>query len=85
MKNILYYGDTLDHLVADYADDDDWAELDEDTMFNIRHSVDYESFAFYVIDDKTVITADTLSGDVVAENTVKEFIRQAIEYAQEEN
>ena len=84
MKKIDYYHNDVETLIEDYAPAI-YSSLSDEIKFNLSHLCDWEDFVFYVIDEETVYTVDGLNGDVLVENTLKYFIEQAIEYAQEED
>ena len=83
MKTITYYHNDVENLVRDYAPDE-YDKLDDDTKHSLSCQCDFEDFVFYVIDDETVVSTDGLNGDVIATDTLEEFIEQAIKYAKEE-
>ena len=58
--------------------------LDTQVWETLYHMNDFESLEFIVIDDSTVLTIDSVNGDVYGSDPLNEFIQQAIEAANEE-
>ena len=61
-----------------------WEDLPVDARYELLRALDFEPLELYVIDHKTVLTVDMISGDVVEEDELREFVRKSIEWAREE-
>ena len=84
MKNICIYKNDILSLIRDYAPEK-LEGLTKDQIDTIDSLCDWEDFLFVVTDNETVISADSINGDVFAENTLAEFIDQALEEAMKED
>ena len=84
ITNICVYHDAYD-LVYEHCDGEEWMTLSEDARMNLKHLTDWEYLDFIVINEEDVISTDRLTGDVIGTDTLKEFIRQCIEAAKEED
>lgn len=76
-RTIETYTDSAD-LVLEYAAD----QLSDEELDVLHGECDYQDFLFTVINGETVISSN--GGIVFAENSLEDFIRDAIEYAREE-
>lgn len=78
MKNAKYFAavlDLFDELDLDLTDEQK-AVIDGATV--------YESFGWLVIDGARVLTIDTCTGDVLADDKIGEFYKYSLDYANDE-
>lgn len=59
-------------------------DLTEDEREELRCACDYESIELYVVNDNTVLTVDTVSDDVIGNDTMAEFLSYSIRWAREQ-
>ena len=57
---------------------------DPEVIDFLRHIDDFEPVSFLVINDDSVVSYDRISGDVISQTEINEFIEQLIDYAREE-
>lgn len=58
--------------------------IDSEIMDYLSHVNDYEPLSFMVINDNLVVTYDNISGDVIGQDSIVDFINQSVDYAREE-
>ena len=63
----------------EYLNDEDPEVIDF-----LRHINDFEPVSFLVINDDSIVSYDRISGDVISQTEINEFIEQLIDYAKEE-
>ena len=54
-------------------------QIDDDTRISLDSINDYENILYYVIDGKTVVVLDSISGDVINKYTLQSFYTETIE------
>lgn len=59
--------------------------MTEDAKEELRCACDFESIAYYVVNDSVVLTVDTVTGDVLGEDTLIEFASESVAWACEQN
>ena len=57
---------------------------DPEVIDFLRHINDFEPVSFLVINDDSIVSYDRISGDVISQTEINEFIEQLIDYAKEE-
>jgi len=58
--------------------------IDNETMDYLSHVNDYEPLSFMVVNDSLVVTYDNISGDVIGQDSIVDFIGQSVDYARNE-
>ena len=82
IKKIAIYtdiGDLIEEERPEYVD-----ILDGDIMDYLHGVNDFEPLSFMVVNDSLVVTYDNISGDVIGQDSIVDFINQSIDYAREE-
>ena len=59
-------------------------DLTEEERGELLHTCDYESIALYVVNDNTVLTVDTVLGDVLGEDELFAFAAESVRWAREQ-
>lgn len=82
IKNITIYRD-IDELIEnecpEYVN-----SIDSEIMDYLSHVNDFEPLSFMVVNDSLVVTYDNISGDVIGQDSITDFINQSVDYAREE-
>ena len=86
MKNLMHYGDDCLQLFEDYYSDvfGTGFDVDQETKDWIRGIDDFECFAYTVIDNETVIVSDSINGDIIGQQPIKDFMTETLNYIREE-
>lgn len=72
-------GDLIEQECPEYVD-----SVDSEIMDFLHGVNDFEPLTFMVVNDNLVITYDNISGDVISQEDISEFIEQSVNYAMEE-
>ena len=83
IDNIKSYT-TVYSLIRENDESDSLAGLSEDAIDILKHGTDYEAIVFFLINEDTVVTADSINGETYDTTTLENFIRDAIAEAVEE-
>lgn len=78
LKNISEIYRDLDKLFHDFCDKSITDKFTEDFRRYLLHLNDFDPFNFAVINYDTVITLDSVNGDVLGINKIDEFLQQAL-------
>lgn len=82
MKKIAIYTDIGDLIESECPE---YVNNVEPEVMDFLHGInDFEPLAFMVVNDSLVVTYDNISGDVIGQDSIKDFIDQSVDYARSE-
>ena len=79
IRSVSYYSSAFDLLEAETV----LPEMDEDFCGFLRSFDDYEAFAYFCINNETVIVADSINGDIISAEKLSDFLPHIREYYEE--
>ena len=82
MKKIAIYSDVSELIETECPEYVN--SIDSEIMDYLSHVNDFEPLAFMVVNDSLVVTYDNISGDVIGQDSITDFINQSVDYAREE-
>lgn len=83
IKKIAIYRD-IDELIENECPAEYVNSIDNEIMDYLSHVNDFEPLSFMVVNDSLVVTYDNISGDVIGQDSVTDFINQSVDYARNE-
>ncbi len=82
MKKIAIYSDIAELIEEECPE---YVNNVEPEVMEFLHGVnDFEPLSFMVVNDNIVVTYDIISGDVIDQTAIAEFIDQSVDYARNE-
>ena len=81
LKKIAIYtdvGELIEEECPEYVNN-----VEPDIMEFLHGVNDFEPLSFMVINGSTVVTYDNISGDVIGQDSIVDFINQSVDYARE--
>ena len=82
MKKIAIYsdiGELIESECPEYVNN-----VEPDVMDFLHGINDFEPLSFMVVNDSLVVTYDNISGDVIGQGSIVDFIDQSVDYARSE-
>ena len=72
-------GDLIESECPEYVNN-----VEPDVMDYLHHINDFEPVKFMVVNGCLVVSYDIISGDVISQEDIADFINQSVDYAREE-
>ena len=72
-------GELVESECPDYV-----SNTEPEVMYYLHCMNDFEPLSFMVLNGDLVLTYDNISGDVVGQDSIQDFINQCVDYAREE-
>ena len=82
MKKIAIYSDIGELIESECPE---YVNNVEPEVMDFLHGInDFEPLSFMVVNDSLVVTYDNISGDVIGQGSIVDFIDQSVDYARSE-
>lgn len=82
INNIMHYSSAWD-VFDENTTRAQWEAIPEDVREALHHVDDFEPYSYVLVNTDTVYVVDSINGDVLNTESLKEFMQHTIEYITE--